>query len=406
MPNDPQVPWTDEQWARVNQVIQEEASRARVAASFLPLSGPLPPDTDFVRAEIIPEVIPAGKLLNIEDRDTIRLATLQVKVEVRSAQMADPELTSVLALFRRAANVIARLEDAVVFRGLDPAGSPPPEAVAGLPPIWQIDGGGETPGLWAPEPPRAWPWKKSPFTEPAPWQWIPIEISDKATGDNLVRAVSNAIGQLEGHGHFGPFAAVLSQGLFLIAQTPNQGSSLVLPQDRIIPFLGGGSLLRSSTIGQTGGVVVALGGAPVELVIATDVSLQFLQITAHPKFLFRVREKIALRIKEAGAIVRLHVVPPPPTVTAINPPNGSAAGGTPIVITGTNFTGVTEVRFGPTVVMKGTNKANGFKFDSDTQITVPLPRGTAGEKVYVKVTTPSGTGPDADDPQKNEFSYD
>ena len=27
--NNPQVPWTDEQWARVNQVIQEEASRAR-----------------------------------------------------------------------------------------------------------------------------------------------------------------------------------------------------------------------------------------------------------------------------------------------------------------------------------------------------------------------------------------
>ena len=64
MPNDPQVPWTDEQWARVNQVIQEEASRARVAASFLPLSGPLPPDMDFVRAEIIPEVIPAGTLLD------------------------------------------------------------------------------------------------------------------------------------------------------------------------------------------------------------------------------------------------------------------------------------------------------------------------------------------------------
>ena len=57
MPNDPQVPWTDEQWARVNQVIQEEASRARVAASFLPLSGPLPPDTDFVRAEIIPDPV-------------------------------------------------------------------------------------------------------------------------------------------------------------------------------------------------------------------------------------------------------------------------------------------------------------------------------------------------------------
>ena len=42
--------------------------------------------------------------------------------------MADPELTSVLALFRRAANVLARLEDAVVFRGLvPPIISPPTE---------------------------------------------------------------------------------------------------------------------------------------------------------------------------------------------------------------------------------------------------------------------------------------
>ena len=99
-----------------------------------------------------------------------------------------------------------------------------------------------------------------------------------------MRAVSNAIGQLEGHGHFGPFAAVLGQGLFLVAQTPNPAGSLVLPQDRIIPFLGGGSLLRSSTLDQGAGVVVALGGAPVELVIATDMSLQFLQITTEPNF--------------------------------------------------------------------------------------------------------------------------
>jgi hypothetical protein len=49
-----QVPWTEEQWARVKQVIQEEASRARVAATFLPLYGPLPPDTDFVPPAAFP----------------------------------------------------------------------------------------------------------------------------------------------------------------------------------------------------------------------------------------------------------------------------------------------------------------------------------------------------------------
>ena len=304
MTDDPQVPWTDEQWARVNQVIQEEASRARVAATFLSLHGPLPGDTDFVRAQIIPDDAP----LRIQDRDTIQLATLQVRVEVRSAQAADPEMASVLALFRRAAMVLARLEDAVVFRGLVRAeagttGFVPQGGVGGVPLIWEIHGGQETPGLWAAPPPANWPWDQ--FPAPQPWQFIEVGPA----GEDLVRAVSQAIGELEGHGHFGPFAAALGNGLFLTAQTPDPGS-LVLPQDRIAPFLGGGSLLRSSTLDACNGfsgVVVALGGNPVEFVVASDISFQFLQVTQRPTLLFRVREKIALRIKERGAVISLYV---------------------------------------------------------------------------------------------------
>jgi uncharacterized linocin/CFP29 family protein len=312
MPNDPQVPWTDDQWARVNQVIQEEAKRARVAATFLPLYGPLDADSDYVRDQAItyPPMVMAGspvpgrEQLNIGDRDTIRLATLQVTVPVRNAQMADPELSSALALFRRAANVVSRLEDAVVFRGLAPGPAPrlalgdyqPPGGLAGLPDIWQITGALSADGLWS----RAAP----------PRRWIRIRIAPPATrGNRLVSAVSAAIGRLESNGHFGPFAVVLGQRLFLAAQTPDP-ASLVLPQDRIIPFLGGGTLLRSSTLddfNQFSGVVVALGGAPVELVVATDVCLQFLQVTADPAFFFRVSEKIALRIREPDAIVQLYM---------------------------------------------------------------------------------------------------
>ena len=78
---------------------------------------------------------------------------------------------------------------------------------------------------------------------------------------------------------------------------------------QIRAVLGGGPLLRSSTldvaVGVGSGVVVALGGEPVELVIATDVCVQFLQVTAEPLFVFRVCEKMALRIKEPEAIIRL-----------------------------------------------------------------------------------------------------
>jgi uncharacterized linocin/CFP29 family protein len=287
MPNDPQVPWTDEQWARVNQVIQEEASRARVAATFLPLSGPLPPDTDFVRAETINVMGPA---ITINDTTTIRLPTLQVMVHLRGAQVADPNMTSALQMFRRAANILARLEDALIFRGQVDTDQGPPDG--GPPARWVVRGGQASRGL---------------FLEPDG-----LVVTD---GRSLVNRVSESIGILEGQGHFSPFAVVLGPRMFLVAQTPDP-NSLVLPQDRVIPFLGGGSLFRSSTLPEDRGVVVGLGGAPVELVIATDVSVNFLQVTTDPMFVFRVFEKLVLRIKEATAIAQLVLQPPPPEAGA------------------------------------------------------------------------------------------
>ena len=298
-----QVPWSDEQWARVNSVIQEEANRARVGAAFLPLIGPLPPDTDFVRTEaILPPLPPPPPpppplpppALTIEDRTTIQLATLQVNVNLRGAQMADPELTSALSLFRRAANVLARLEDAVIFLGLrgpglggryraGANGIVAPPGIGMIEQVGRIPHGEANRGLWA------------PFANVV--NLLPL---GGINGNTLVQAVSASIGQLEGRGHFGPFAVVLDHLLFIWAQTPAPG--LALPQDRIIPFLGGGPLLRSSALPPNTGVVVALGGAPIELVVASDMSLQFLQLTAAPVFFFRVFEKIVLRVKQPDAI--------------------------------------------------------------------------------------------------------
>ena len=89
-----------------------------MAATFLPLTGPLPPDADFVRAEVIDDGFKASPpKITIEDTTTIKLATLQVKVYLRGPQMADGEMSSALQLFRRAANLLARQEDTIVFRG-------------------------------------------------------------------------------------------------------------------------------------------------------------------------------------------------------------------------------------------------------------------------------------------------
>ncbi len=71
-----------------------------------------------------------------------------------------------------------------------------------------------------------------------------------------------------------------------------------------------------------------------------------------------------------------------PTVTGISPTSGSTAGGTIVTITGTNFTGVTEVDFG--------SYAAEFFVNSSTQLTAVAP-AEAAATIDVTVTTGIGT---------------
>jgi uncharacterized linocin/CFP29 family protein len=223
-------------------------------------------------------VISEAGPLDAKDKQTIELATLQIQARLRGAQLADPELGSVLSVFRRAGNILARVEDALVFNGEGRARQIAQTLGADI-----ADGQG-SPGLVAVATPVA-----PPVTN----------------GDSLVVAVTNAIGKLETDGHFGPFAFVLSQDLFVIAQRPDQNRPQVTPAEQIVPLLGGGPLLRSSAIDNGLGIVVALGGDPIDLVIARDMSLQFLQLTTDPIYVFRVYEKLVLRIKSEKAVVKL-----------------------------------------------------------------------------------------------------
>ena len=72
-----------------------------------------------------------------------------------------------------------------------------------------------------------------------------------------------------------------------------------------------------------------------------------------------------------------------PTVTSVTPSKGSTAGGTSVVVKGTNFTTVTAVKFGSTT-------ATSFTRNSSTQITAVTPPGTG--KVTVTITTRFGSG--------------
>jgi len=288
--------WTEDQWNRICSVVSEEAQRARVCAQALPIVGLDDPSASAIpsygmgaQTEPYP-FTPASSRLSVNSDPDLYITTISVNVPLRSQDLSDPELRAALTMFRRAANYVARIEDTLVFNGrLGPDLAPP--GIGGIPAVYRVTGGGAPQGLFPLTPPggRIVP---TPLPPPGP----------TPTGEPLFQQIVDAIGLLEGQGATGPFACLLSHELFNLICTPAVG--LVLPRDRVLPFLQG-PLLRSSRIPANTGLVVALGGSPVELVIASDINVRYLQTTPEPRYMFRVSERVALRIKETDSIALL-----------------------------------------------------------------------------------------------------
>ena len=297
--NSPGIEWSDEQWSRVAQAVQETAQKTRIAAQFLP--SVVHPD---ITAVAVPDqtlginllaAIPPQRRLTVNSTPATFVTSLAVNVVLTSQEAADPELSAALIQFRRAASIIARLEDALIFGGQPGPGLPPP-MIPGLPPVYDVGGGGFQPGLVAlpPLPPGLLPcFPRQDLVVPA----------GPFPGNTLAAAIIQSIGMLEAAGYSGPFACVLGQQYYADLHSPNLG--LVLPRDRVVPFLEG-PLLRSSTIPNSTGIVAALGGVTMEIVVSAELHVRFLQITPEPRMVFRISERIALRVSDWSAIVELH----------------------------------------------------------------------------------------------------
>src|SRR5581483_9526491 len=82
-----------------------------------------------------------------------------------------------------------------------------------------------------------------------------------------------------------------------------------------------------------------------------------------------------------------------PIVTGIDPSSGDPAGGTSVVISGSGFSGATDVGFGDA-------DAADMSVDSDSQITAVSPGGSG--TVDVTVITPAGT---SETSAADQFTY-
>src|SRR4029077_9279135 len=114
-----QVGWTEAQWNRVREEVLRAWQRVRIAGSFLPVYGPLPPGTQVVPSEVFDH---DG---TIDDQATAVLVEISLPVTLTRQQVREEDLSSALLQFRRRATQVGQLEDWYVFNGTYPSGGLP-----------------------------------------------------------------------------------------------------------------------------------------------------------------------------------------------------------------------------------------------------------------------------------------
>ena len=110
-----QVGWTEAQWNRVREEVLQAWQRVRVAGSFLPIYGPLPPSTQVVPSEVL-----KGDG-SVDDRATADLVEIDLPVVLSRQQILEEDLSSALLQFRRRATQLGQLEDWFIFNGTYPS---------------------------------------------------------------------------------------------------------------------------------------------------------------------------------------------------------------------------------------------------------------------------------------------
>jgi hypothetical protein len=182
--------------------------------------------------------------------------------------------------------------------------------------------------------------------------------------------------------------SVTTPGGTSVISTSDQFTYANLPTvTSVIPIVGpisGGTAVTITGTNFTGASAVDFGTLPGTLLVVQSAT-----------------EITAVSPAEAAGAVDVTVVAPggtsatsmadqftylaAPVVTAITPTIGPLAGGTSVIITGTNFSYATAVDF-------GSNPATGVVVNSSgTEITVESPAASSAGTVNVTVTTPGGT---------------
>jgi len=224
----------------------------------------------------------------------IPLIEMDVQFSLTNAQVNDEAQSQLgVTLAHRAGALLALAEDLVIFQGDTGLSDPANESVFQF---VHTDGSDAGTGLVFAVP-------KGPNDQVIPV--FPVEVFEDRTqnryGENTFAAVADAFARLQ-KTHYGRCAVVLHTNVYAdtYAALPE---TLAVPAERIKGLVSEYYYVSSALPAFTG-IVVAIDGDTMDLVVGQDPCTEFTQVN-NSQWIFRLYERIALRLKDQTAVIRL-----------------------------------------------------------------------------------------------------
>jgi len=298
--------WGPDVWARIDQAVHDEAQRTKIAVKFLPLY-PVGAEVTTIPSDAVDPH--SNPLLTVDETDCAPILEIWTEFALTKQQYENEQnLMTAVTLAINAANRLSRAEDLLIFQGDAGIADDLFQSRA-----VNIRGAKKTGNKIA---------APFPITGLLPAeanQQIPIEPTEVASdptqnryGENTFGAVARGYSLLQ-RTHYGRQALVLPATKFADAHAPLR-TTLIMPADRIKGlvenrFYGTSSLPDNFEakvkLPEPVGVLVAIDGNTMDLVVGMDAITEFMQIDGEGLYRFRVFERFALRLKDRRAVVEL-----------------------------------------------------------------------------------------------------
>jgi hypothetical protein len=318
------IDWGPEVWQRIDAAVKEEIARSRVASKFLPIAH-VAAKTTTVPADIVNPTTQQNVTINalsIDETATTRIIEYWVEFSLTPAQVEEeaaaaashglhahheqhhPDLghpprhhhhhemaSTGISVATRAANILAQVEDSVIFQGqnvFDHTGLNPP----GMNPGSGLIDGNNSPVNYRVDPTTLDlgllnlqlpdDVMNGRLLPPLPSdQIVPVSPAQTAGGLNLyqektVAAIARAFSILQGKGQYGPYALALQTGPFADANSP-LATTLITPAEPMrhlmaAGFHGTGTLppFKDAKGTPGGGLNGGMGSGTIVAVVVTN----------------------------------------------------------------------------------------------------------------------------------------